>query len=393
MVSVKLYLDTRRMMSDGMFPLKAMVVDGSRTRCIGVGMMLRHDRWDKDAEAVIGKDAAVKNAEIRIIKARLRNAICDIASFDAAVEAVKREMGQKTDSDETLGAILERLGQGRATAGTRLRWWTAAQSIKRIRDINALQIANITPKWANELAEDLSKAGLKNNTICGYFAVLKCAANIAIKEGIINKNPFTSTTIHKEQTRHRCIDVVSLRKVRDFKSDSPSIIKAVDFFMLSFYLIGMNVVDIMNATDYDGSRLCYSRAKTGYIFDIKVEPEANVIIDRYKGSKTMVDFGYTNAGVLTKFVNNNLKKVSNSLSTYWARHTWATIAAELNIPIEVISAALGHSVGLPVTNVYVAVNRKKIDDANRLVLDYLASSYETAEEFLSFRDSKRIRLH
>jgi len=60
------------------------------------------------------------------------------------------------------------------------------------------------------------------------------------------------------------------------------------------------------------------------------------------------------------------------LTTYWARHTWATIAAELDIPKETISAALGHSMG-DVTDIYIQFNRKKIDKANRKVLDYLKS--------------------
>ena len=59
------------------------------------------------------------------------------------------------------------------------------------------------------------------------------------------------------------------------------------------------------------------------------------------------------------------------LTTYWARHTWATIAAELDIPKETIAAALGHSIGNPVTSIYINFNTHKIDEANRRVLDYV----------------------
>lgn len=68
------------------------------------------------------------------------------------------------------------------------------------------------------------------------------------------------------------------------------------------------------------------------------------------------------------------KKIRESLfpdiSSYWSRHTWATIAAELDIPKETIAAALGHSIGNPTTSIYIKFNQKKVDEANRRVIDY-----------------------
>ena len=58
------------------------------------------------------------------------------------------------------------------------------------------------------------------------------------------------------------------------------------------------------------------------------------------------------------------------ITTYWARHTWATIAASLEIPKETIAAALGHG-GNTVTDIYIDFDQKKVDEANRKVLDYV----------------------
>jgi integrase len=58
------------------------------------------------------------------------------------------------------------------------------------------------------------------------------------------------------------------------------------------------------------------------------------------------------------------------LSTYWARHTWATIAASLDIPKETIAHALGHG-STTVTDIYIDFDMKKVDDANRKVLNYV----------------------
>ena len=65
------------------------------------------------------------------------------------------------------------------------------------------------------------------------------------------------------------------------------------------------------------------------------------------------------------------KPLFPDLSSYWSRHTWATIAAELDIPKETISAALGHNIGSAVTSIYINFDYKKVDDANRKVIDYV----------------------
>jgi integrase len=64
------------------------------------------------------------------------------------------------------------------------------------------------------------------------------------------------------------------------------------------------------------------------------------------------------------------KPLFPELTTYWARHTWATIAASLDIPKETIAAALGHG-GNTVTDIYIDFDQRKVDDANRRVIDYV----------------------
>lgn len=60
------------------------------------------------------------------------------------------------------------------------------------------------------------------------------------------------------------------------------------------------------------------------------------------------------------------------LSSYWARHTYATLLAEIDTPVEVISMALGHSLGSRVTQIYILQDLRKVDEANRRLFDYVA---------------------
>lgn len=89
-----------------------------------------------------------------------------------------------------------------------------------------------------------------------------------------------------------------------------------------------------------------------------------------------------------KWCNVALKKIGNvniagrggkkhikpewpEISTYWARHSWATIAADIDVPDAVISCALGHSTVNPTTGIYIDRNKKKVDEANRRVIDWV----------------------
>lgn len=67
-----------------------------------------------------------------------------------------------------------------------------------------------------------------------------------------------------------------------------------------------------------------------------------------------------------------IASISTNISAlYKARHSWATLAAELDIPKETISAGLGHEIGSDVTSIYIKFDQKKVDDANRRVIDYV----------------------
>jgi len=162
----------------------------------------------------------------------------------------------------------------------------------------------------------------------------------------------------------------------------------IDIFMLIFYLIGINLVDLTHLKKIDNGYIEYTRSKTNRPYLIKVEPEAFEIINRYKGTNYLINIldNYTNYTSFTSKINAQLKRIGlvytdskgnkitkplfPYLTTYYARHTWATIAASLDIPKETIAAALGHG-GNTVTDIYINFDQKKIDQANRKVIDYL----------------------
>lgn len=98
--------------------------------------------------------------------------------------------------------------------------------------------------------------------------------------------------------------------------------------------------------------------------------KAAEIIDRYRGQSLLLRWteGCTGYRHFAMRVNQELP---DKVTTYWARHSWATIAASLDIPDDVISQALGHSSHNATTSVYIQRDQKKVDIANRRVIDWV----------------------
>lgn len=230
---------------------------------------------------------------------------------------------------------------------------------------------------------------LKINSIAIHFRNIRAVINAAIDDELTTLYPFRKFKIKQEETDKRSLSVEELRMLRDYPCE-PHQVKYRDLFLLIFYLIGINIIDLLNMAEIHNERTKYRRSKTKRIFSIKVEPEAQEIIDKYRGKQYLLYVldKYRNYKDFAHRMNENLQKIGKverkgrggkkhreplfpELTTYWARHTWATLAAELDIPDETISLALGHSSGNPVTNIYIKRNQKKVDAANRKVIDYL----------------------
>lgn len=250
----------------------------------------------------------------------------------------------------------------------------------------------IDKKWLINFDNFMLSSGMSTNTRSIHMRNLRAIFNYAIDEEITDNYPFRKFSIKKEETRKRALTVEQLRVLRDYPCEGYQQ-KYRDIFMLMFYLIGINSVDLFEAKELNNGRLEYRRTKTNKLYSINVEPEAMEIIERYSGKNHLLD-------VLDKYnyykdflhrMNNGLKRIGEveiagrggkkkitplfpDISSYWARHTWATIAASLDIPKETISAALGHEIGSPITSIYIKFDQNKVDEANRKVIDYVNSN-------------------
>lgn len=170
-----------------------------------------------------------------------------------------------------------------------------------------------------------------------------------------------------------------------------------DVFLLSFFLVGMNTVDIYNIpySAYKNGRITYRRSKTKKRrqdkaeISIKVEPEAEVLIKKYMDYTKSRLFSFHNryccSDGFNAAVNKGLQQVSQLIGSnmngrwitaYYARHSWATIARNiLGISIDDIALALNHvSENHKVTSIYIEKDFTRIDKANRAVMDLFSKA-------------------
>lgn len=192
----------------------------------------------------------------------------------------------------------------------------------------------------------------------------------------IQHYPFRRFKIRNEKTIKRNLSVEDLRKIIQAKGLDKKEELARDIFTLSFSLIGMNTVDIFNLRHQDVSygRIQYHRRKTNGIYDIKIPQPAQEIINKYKGKDIYLlrfHSEYSDYRNFAKIVNRKLKKIAGiPITMYYARHTWATLASELDVPEKVISHALGHG-NNSVTDIYINFDTKKVDQANEAIHNYV----------------------
>ena len=238
------------------------------------------------------------------------------------------------------------------------------------------------------LDDFLARASPSQNARDIHFRNVRAFCNDAIDEEVTVHYPFRKFKIKPVKTRKRSFKVEVLRKIFNTPIDGFEE-KYRDIFKLIFCLCGINIVDLCNLKSIEDGRIEYDRAKTNRHYSIKVEPEAMAIIEKYRGKDWLINPLDTNKDYRCYYMRlchglKTLKETLNAiddgikmdeLTTYWARHSWATVAASLDIPKETIAAALGHG-GNTVTDIYIDFDQKKVDDANRKVLDYVFGAPE-----------------
>lgn len=305
---------------------------------------------------------------------------------------VGRELGLiDEEEDETIRFTrhFQRFIDGKTNNGTKGVYKHTLDKIRAFdKDVDKKCFEDITLRWLTDFEAFCAKTACKNARNI-HLRNIRAVFNNAIDYEITTAYPFRRFKIRPEATRKRSLSVDELRRLFAYPVEPYAEIYR-DCFKLIFMLIGINSVDLwaLKSVTRDG-RIEYKRAKTGRQYSIKVEPEALEIIKKHQGSKGLLSIAdrWSDSRNFRHQCNKALQKIGQverkgrggkkiiaaefeGLTTYWARHSWATIAASLDIPKDTIAHALGHG-GNTVTDIYIDFDQSKVDEANRRVLDWV----------------------
>lgn len=408
MASVKLYLDIRSPRQNGTFPLK-LAVTHKKFFLINLKVYFVREEWERGAIIHDNGEVLLPNrkADVAYINQRLsqaRTILYQLAALGKLNKITDKELKEIIENNDiaTIGEAKPILFKDRYeaytsnmakqnTLGTFVRMYN---KVAAFSDIDALTFEQMNVSWMKDFDAFLSgkNQNLSPNTRGIYLRNIRAIFNDAIDRDLIPMNlyPFRKFKIPKQATVKRSLTAKELVVLRDYPCDL-YLEKYRDVFMLLFYLRGINTIDLAGLTEIVHGRIEYRRSKTGRLYSVEVLPEAQAIINKYRGTEHLLSFfdNRSNYRDFTLRMNKSLKKLGKveigkrgkktitpifpKISTYWARHTWATIASGLDIPKETIAAALGHG-GNTVTDIYIDFDQKKVDEANRKIIAYLAEN-------------------
>ncbi len=241
--------------------------------------------------------------------------------------------------------------------------------------------------------------GVLRNSTSFYMRNLRAIYNKAVKAGIVRQSyPFSTVYTGVDKTRKRAAseELILRLQALDLRGSGPLSL-ARDLFIFSYCTRGMAFVDMafLRKSDIRDGMISYVRRKTGQRLMVAVEPCMERIILTYSGACLSGPYvfpiirsvepqeAYIQYNTALSYYNRKLKRLATMLgeklplSSYVARHTWATTARNYNVPLSVISAGMGHS-SEKTTRIYLAaLDNSLVDMANRGIVERLNDSIST----------------
>lgn len=387
MVTLHLTVLTSRRNSAGKLPVLIALTSKRQVRYIKTGYEIDDIFQFEDGEVVCRKDARIMNQRLNFVLSEYRDRLSSIHDADIySCAQLKKilEGGLKAEQPitikEWMETRIEELRKDGRESYADMNCYTLKLIIDTIGDV---PIQCITPAIVLRFIKGISP--LSPATQQMRLTHLKARINEAIQEGLVKYDihPFTGIKMPKPGVKLLDITIDEFRRIKDLETPHKRIGLARDLFLLSFYLCGMNLADIVEA-DFSKDEVNFIRKKTCRkksgmnIVSFSIPPEARVIIKKYIKRNGKLDFGYDfSYRNFQRYLNFCFKKlaeavgITTSFSFYSARKTFSQFAYDLGVRTEIIEYCIGQSMkeNRPIYN-YIRIMRKQADAALRRVIDY-----------------------
>lgn len=394
MASISLKLDRRRATARGLYPIQFLLSSKGKVTTIGTGVNIRPEHWNGEVnKAVLPKcpNARAINESIKSLFFKytntLRNLENDGKLVGKSVTEIKKLLVEvrSGSSKESLTDYFSRYAESRRTEKSREVYRYTLKTIRAF-DNEEVPFEKVNVIWLKAFDAHLEKQGVGINTRAIHFRNLRAVFNSAINEDLIGLEyyPFRKFKIASSRKDKEALTEEQLQRLIAYDTPYPFRRTARDLYLLSFYMCGMNLVDLYHLDRLRDGRAHFVRTKTSgkniNPVSILVQPEAAEIIARYAGAEHVLRFIEERATYDTFIhqVQRALRHIAKELGIegltfYWARYTWATLADKLGISEKEISKGLGHVDTSIAGKFYISYDWTKVDRANRTVLDYIKS--------------------
>lgn len=371
------------------------------TRTVYTGYHIKSEEWHEKTSSVRITGTPERQAELRLTASKIQWASKQLTAIIrekelALVEYTADDIATafrllppcQTWFGFIHGMIAKKLRAGRT--GTAKTYRDAQASFSRFLGGKDIAIDALDADMMSRYEAWLKGRGVKRNSSSCYLRTLRTLYRKAVDMGLAdNKNIFRHVFTGFDPTAKRAISLDAVRAIRRLPLPEGSTIAfARDIFMLCIYLQGISFVDMayLKKGDIRNGVLQYSRKKNGQILSIGWEPVMQDIVDNYNhltiGSPYLLPIITKADGTerlqyerMEHKVNNYLKEIGGMvglqmpLTTYVARHTWASTMMNMGISLSVVSKGLGHE-SLKTTQIYLSsIDTENVVKANRKMID------------------------
>ena len=389
--------------ADGTITVKIRMIHNSKAKYCTTSVTVTKDqltkRMDKITDQRVVDALNVKLDEYRRIASLIDGA--EYYSADMLWERIQETLrgGHTFSLDYFDYAKTKRATMDKKTAEG---YKSAFNMLERYLGKDHIDINQIDYKFLLKFRDFIEQQTSKGSRAVSYYlSCLRHIHNLAREEyndddtGIVRipRQPFHKGLIPPQPvTQHRTLTLEQMHAIMSYDPHTERGRLAKDVFLLSFYLIGINTADLYYLTpeSLKNGIINYNRCKTdstrqdGAPMSVRVEPEADELLLQHKGRRLLFDFAdrYSTHQNFNKNVNKGLKEIGDAigvsdLSTYYARHTWATFARnECGVEKATVHEALNHAPDKSerITDIYVKRDWSHVWEANRKVLDYVKTA-------------------
>jgi len=397
MATAKIVLYKHKTYNNGRHPLVIQLIINRKVKRISINRSLYPEEWD--AKAGLPTEIALHRKEVTEkvidVRAKIAKTLTTLErdkpnfQFDDFVNLFSDKRTSISLTEYT-NSLINRFKETNRL-GNAYSYENALKALQKYAKKKEVLFTDIDITFLNKWKEKHIKNGNSVNGHNVYLRAIRASYNKAIEENVLSANiyPFRKYKIVNEKVRKRAISKEDMKKINDMEFPEGSTLwHTQKLFMFSFFTIGMPWADMANLKlkNIVGNRINYKRKKTGKEYSIEINNNIRQILDYYLNNKKKNDYVFSiikrvNEADKISDTKNGLKnfnkhlekigemaKINEKLTSYVARHSWASISNFKGIHIGIISEGLGHS-DIKTTQTYLAnFDYSDIDSANADIL-------------------------